>query len=146
MIPQLCVLCAIADLCFVIRQLKPSSWHHGVRGSSELQVGLYQEAEEDGTAALQAGPNAKALLRRGTARSLMFKHQEAIQDFRHVLNLEPNNRYGLPDWLKQLLDDPFLQAAFALRPKLILTCFWTSFYPLFGGLTFMPCSLRSFAA
>ena len=56
------------------------------------QVGLYQQAEEDGTAALQAGPNAKALLRRATARSLMFKHQEAILDFRHVLNLEPNNR------------------------------------------------------
>lgn len=55
-------------------------------------MGLYQKAEEDSTAALQAGPNAKALLRRGTARSLMFKHQDAIQDFRHVLSLEPNNR------------------------------------------------------
>ena len=67
----------------------------------KVQVGLYQQAEEDGTAALQAGPNAKALLRRATARSLMFKHQEAIQDFRHVLSLEPNNRsvnFWTPCW------------------------------------------------
>lgn len=59
-----------------------------------LQLGLYQQAEDDGTAALQSGPNAKALLRRGTARSLMFKHKDAIQDFQHVLSLEPNNRYA----------------------------------------------------
>lgn len=33
----------------------------------------------------------KALLRRGTARSLIGLHSEAIKDFQLVLNLEPNN-------------------------------------------------------
>jgi tetratricopeptide (TPR) repeat protein len=55
------------------------------------QIGRYQDAEVDCTAALQGGPDVKALLRRGTARSLLGMTPEAIKDFQLVLNLEPNN-------------------------------------------------------
>jgi tetratricopeptide (TPR) repeat protein len=56
-----------------------------------LQIGKYQDAEADCTAALLGGPNVKALLRRGTARSLLGMDAAAMKDFQLVLNLEPNN-------------------------------------------------------
>lgn len=46
----------------------------------------------DCSKALQGGPNAKALLRRGTARAVISDLDGAIQDFKHVLALEPSNR------------------------------------------------------
>lgn len=57
-----------------------------------MQVGHFQEAEQDCTQALKAGPNAKALLRRGTARASLNNLEGAVQDFKHVLALEPGNR------------------------------------------------------
>ena len=44
-------------------------------------------------AALALDPkNVKALLRRGTARSVLGAYGEALTDFQSVLVLEPNNR------------------------------------------------------
>lgn len=60
-----------------------------------LQVGKFKEAEADCGKALQGGPNAKALLRRGTARAALSDIQGAVQDFKHVLTLEPTNRLDL---------------------------------------------------
>ena len=57
-----------------------------------MQVGQFEEAERDCTKALKAGPNAKALLRRGTARASLGDTAAAAQDFKHVLALEPSNR------------------------------------------------------
>uniref|UniRef100_A0A453PN40 Uncharacterized protein n=1 Tax=Aegilops tauschii subsp. strangulata TaxID=200361 RepID=A0A453PN40_AEGTS len=39
--------------------------------------------------------NVKAYLRRGTAKESVLNYQEALQDFRHALALEPQNRTAL---------------------------------------------------
>ena len=62
------------------------------RSVSAHRLGQFKEAERDCTKALQAGPNAKALLRRGTARAAVSNLDGAMQDFKHVLALEPSNR------------------------------------------------------
>ncbi|KDO41290.1 hypothetical protein CISIN_1g0074011mg, partial [Citrus sinensis] len=36
--------------------------------------------------------NVKAYLRRGTAREALFCYNEALQDFKHAMVLEPQNK------------------------------------------------------
>ncbi|XP_062220342.1 outer envelope protein 64, mitochondrial-like [Phragmites australis] len=66
------------------------------RAAAYLELGHFKQAEADcGRALLLDRKNVKAYLRRGTAREVTLNHQEALQDFRHALALEPRNKAAL---------------------------------------------------
>ncbi|KAL9321397.1 hypothetical protein ACSQ67_013236 [Phaseolus vulgaris] len=63
------------------------------RAAAYLELGCFQEAEEDcNKAILHDKKNVKAYLRRGTARELLLRYEEALKDFQHALVLEPQNK------------------------------------------------------
>ncbi|XP_030539136.1 outer envelope protein 64, mitochondrial isoform X2 [Rhodamnia argentea] len=63
------------------------------RAAAYLQLGCFQQAEEDCTKAISLDKkNVKAYLRRGTARESLIRNKEALQDFTHALVLEPQNK------------------------------------------------------
>ncbi|KAK7331715.1 hypothetical protein VNO80_28452 [Phaseolus coccineus] len=63
------------------------------RAAAYLELGCFQEAEEDcNKAILHDKKNVKAYLRRGTARELLLRYKEALKDFQHALVLEPQNK------------------------------------------------------
>lgn len=63
------------------------------RAAAYLELGCFQQAEEDCTKAISLyRKNVKAYLRRGTARESLLRYKEAAEDFRHALVLEPHNR------------------------------------------------------
>ncbi|GFP87060.1 outer envelope protein 64 mitochondrial [Phtheirospermum japonicum] len=63
------------------------------RAAAYLEMGCFQQAEEDCTKAMSLDKkNVKAYLRRGTARESLLYYKEALQDFRHALVLEPQNK------------------------------------------------------
>ncbi|KAL3651630.1 Outer envelope protein 64, mitochondrial [Castilleja foliolosa] len=65
------------------------------RAAAYLEMGCFQQAEEDCTKAMSLDKkNVKAYLRRGTARESLLFYKEALQDFRHALVLEPQNKVG----------------------------------------------------
>ena len=56
----------------------------------------FESAEADCSQALDLRPaEVKTLLRRGTARAAQGNTLGAMQDYRHVLLCETNNRYSL---------------------------------------------------
>ena len=62
------------------------------RAMALLKLGNFVDAEADCSTCLSLDPsNVKALLRRGTARAYLAQFQAALEDFEHVLVLEPNN-------------------------------------------------------
>ncbi|KAL5211201.1 hypothetical protein ABZP36_022048 [Zizania latifolia] len=66
------------------------------RAAAYLELGRYKQAEADCDQALLLDKkNVKAYLRRGIAREVVLNYQEALQDFRHALSLEPRNKAGL---------------------------------------------------
>ncbi|KAF0933068.1 hypothetical protein E2562_013814 [Oryza meyeriana var. granulata] len=66
------------------------------RAAAYLELGRYKQAEADCDQALLLDKkNVKAYLRRGIAREAVLNHQEALQDIRHALALEPQNKAGL---------------------------------------------------
>uniref|UniRef100_A0A0D3FAM0 Amidase domain-containing protein n=1 Tax=Oryza barthii TaxID=65489 RepID=A0A0D3FAM0_9ORYZ len=66
------------------------------RAAAYLELGRYKQAEADCEQALLLDKkNVKAYLRRGIAREAVLNHQEALQDIRHALALEPQNKAGL---------------------------------------------------
>ncbi|KAM7251674.1 hypothetical protein ACFE04_023557 [Oxalis oulophora] len=63
------------------------------RAATYLELGCFQEAEEDCTRAMLLDiKNVKAYLRRGTARESLMRYKEAAEDFKHALVLEPRNK------------------------------------------------------
>ncbi|XP_057978067.1 outer envelope protein 64, mitochondrial [Malania oleifera] len=63
------------------------------RAAAYLELGCFQQAEEDCSMALSLDKkNVKAYLRRGTARESLLCYKEAAQDFKHALVLEPQNK------------------------------------------------------
>ncbi|XP_062221969.1 outer envelope protein 64, mitochondrial-like [Phragmites australis] len=66
------------------------------RAAAYLELGRFKQAEADCDRALLLDTkNVKAYLRRGTAKEVTMNHQEALQDFRHALALEPQNKAAL---------------------------------------------------
>ncbi|CAM0944083.1 unnamed protein product [Alopecurus aequalis] len=66
------------------------------RAAAYLELGRFKQAEADCDQALLLDKkNVKAFLRRGTAKEGVLNHQEALQDFRHALALEPQNKAAL---------------------------------------------------
>ncbi|KAM0016287.1 putative amidase [Helianthus debilis subsp. tardiflorus] len=63
------------------------------RAAAYLELGSFQEAEEDCTKAISLDKkNVKAYLRRGTARESVHRYKEALHDFKRALVLEPQNK------------------------------------------------------
>lgn len=63
------------------------------RAAAYLELGCFQEAEEDCSKAISLDKkNVKAYMRRGTARESLLYVKEALQDFKHVCVLEPQNK------------------------------------------------------
>ncbi|KAJ6818093.1 outer envelope protein 64, chloroplastic [Iris pallida] len=63
------------------------------RAAAYLEQRSFVQAEADCNAAIKLDKkNVKAYLRRGTAREVLGYYQEAIEDFRHALVLEPTNK------------------------------------------------------
>ncbi|KAL8222689.1 hypothetical protein R6Q57_020088 [Mikania cordata] len=63
------------------------------RAAAYLELGCFQQAEEDCTKAISLDKkNVKAYLRRGTARESVLYYKDALQDFKHALVLEPQNK------------------------------------------------------
>lgn len=63
------------------------------RAMAHLKLGQVTQAETDCNHTLLLQPdNVKALLRRATARSLLNRPREALEDYVNVQKLEPNNK------------------------------------------------------
>ncbi|KAL0365150.1 UNVERIFIED_CONTAM: Outer envelope protein 64, mitochondrial [Sesamum angustifolium] len=63
------------------------------RAAAYLELGCFQQAEEDCSMAISLDKKyVKAYLRRGTARESLLFYREALQDFKHALVLEPQNK------------------------------------------------------
>ncbi|PNT69605.1 hypothetical protein BRADI_3g58760v3 [Brachypodium distachyon] len=70
--------------------------YYSNRAAAYLELGRFKQAEADCDKALLLDKkNVKAYLRRGTAKEVVLNYQEALQDFRHALALEPQNRAAL---------------------------------------------------
>ncbi|OIT00608.1 PREDICTED: outer envelope protein 64, mitochondrial [Nicotiana attenuata] len=74
-------------------KLNDNATYYCNRAAAYLELGCFQQAEEDCTKAISLDKkNVKAYLRRGTARESLLFYKEALQDFRHALVLEPQNK------------------------------------------------------
>ncbi|KAM4088358.1 hypothetical protein ACJW30_07G064300 [Castanea mollissima] len=63
------------------------------RAAAYLELGCFQQAEEDCSKAILLGKkNVKAYLRRGTARESLLHYKESAEDFKHAVVLEPQNK------------------------------------------------------
>ncbi|XP_021753206.1 outer envelope protein 64, mitochondrial-like [Chenopodium quinoa] len=63
------------------------------RAAAYLELGCFQQAEEDCTKAISLSKkNVKAYLRRGTARESLLRYKEAAEDYKHAHVLEPHNK------------------------------------------------------
>ncbi|KAJ0960964.1 hypothetical protein J5N97_001068 [Dioscorea zingiberensis] len=73
-----------------------SATYYSNRAAAYLELGCFQQAEADCSRAISLDKkNVKAYLRRGTAREMLLYSKEAIQDFKHALVLEPQNKAAL---------------------------------------------------
>lgn len=78
-----CYTVLSSPLCLTVRR----------RECGSAQIMQFESAEADCTAALRLKPTeVKTLLRRGTARAAQGNTLGAMQDYRHVLSCEHNNR------------------------------------------------------
>ncbi|XP_038682418.1 outer envelope protein 64, mitochondrial isoform X2 [Tripterygium wilfordii] len=67
--------------------------YYGNRAAAYLELACFREAEEDCNRAISLDKKyVKAYLRRGTARESLLHYKEAIEDFKHALVLEPQNK------------------------------------------------------
>ncbi|KAJ1281111.1 hypothetical protein BS78_04G283200 [Paspalum vaginatum] len=66
------------------------------RAAAYLELSRFKQAEADCDSALLLDrKNVKAYLRRGFAKEVTLNYKEALQDFRHALALEPQNKTAL---------------------------------------------------
>lgn len=76
-----------------IKLNEANATYYGNRAAAYLELGCFQQAEEDCSKAISLDKkNVKAYLRRGTARESLLFYKEALQDFKHALVLEPQNK------------------------------------------------------
>ncbi|KAL6514660.1 Outer envelope protein 64, mitochondrial [Orobanche gracilis] len=76
-----------------IKMNETNSTYYCNRAAAYLELGCFQQGEEDCTKAMSLDKkNVKAYLRRGTARESLLLYREALQDFKHALVLEPQNK------------------------------------------------------
>ncbi|KAL2490979.1 Outer envelope protein 64 [Abeliophyllum distichum] len=76
-----------------IKLNETNATYYSNRAAAYLELGCFQQAEDDGTKAISLDKkNVKAYLRRGTARESLLFYKEALQDFKHALVLEPQNK------------------------------------------------------
>ncbi|GAA0171201.1 hypothetical protein LIER_25291 [Lithospermum erythrorhizon] len=67
--------------------------YYSNRAAALLELGCFQQAEDDCTKAISLDKKSvKSYLRRGTARESLLLNKEALQDFKHALVLEPQNK------------------------------------------------------
>ncbi|XP_073015291.1 translocon at the outer membrane of chloroplasts 64-like isoform X1 [Primulina eburnea] len=84
---------AIGFYSEAIKLNSSNATYYNNRAAAYLELGSYNQAEEDCTRAIDLDKkNVKAFLRRGTAREMLGYYKEAMEDFRYVLVLEPNNK------------------------------------------------------
>ncbi|CAB4289764.1 unnamed protein product [Prunus armeniaca] len=70
-----------------------SATYYCNRAAAYLELGCFQQAEEDCSKAISLDKkNVKAYMRRGTARESLLCYKDAAQDFKHALVLEPQNK------------------------------------------------------
>ncbi|XP_004248799.1 outer envelope protein 64, mitochondrial [Solanum lycopersicum] len=76
-------------------KLNDNATYYSNRAAAYLELGCFHQAEEDCTKAISLDKkNVKAYMRRGTARESLLFYKEALQDIRHALVLEPQNKYA----------------------------------------------------
>ncbi|KAJ8571137.1 hypothetical protein K7X08_038109 [Anisodus acutangulus] len=76
-------------------KLNDNATYYCNRAAAYLELGCFQQAEEDCTKAISLDKkNVKAYMRRGTARESLLFYKEALQDIRHALVLEPQNKFA----------------------------------------------------
>ncbi|PHU04738.1 Outer envelope protein 64, mitochondrial [Capsicum chinense] len=76
-------------------KLNDNATYYCNRAAAYLELGCFQQAEEDCTTAISLDKkNVKAYMRRGAARESLFFYKEALQDIRHALVLEPQNKFA----------------------------------------------------
>ncbi|KAK4724209.1 hypothetical protein R3W88_026988 [Solanum pinnatisectum] len=76
-------------------KLNDNATYYSNRAAAYLELGCFQQAEEDCTKAISLDKkNVKAYMRRGTARESLLFYKEALQDIRHALVLEPQNKFA----------------------------------------------------
>ncbi|KAE8672776.1 Outer envelope protein 64 [Hibiscus syriacus] len=82
-----------------IKLNETNATYYNNRAAAYLELGCFQQAEEDCNKAISLEKscctfvqNVKAYLRRGTARESLLCYKEALQDFKHALVLEPQNK------------------------------------------------------
>ncbi|KAL6513142.1 Outer envelope protein 64, mitochondrial [Orobanche gracilis] len=85
---------AVSYYTEAIKMNETNSTYYCNRAAAYLELGCFQQGEEDCTKAmsLDKKSNVKAYLRRGTARESLLLYREALQDFKHALVLEPQNK------------------------------------------------------
>lgn len=67
--------------------------YYSNRAAAYLELGCYQQAEEDCSKAISLDKKyVKAYMRRGTAKESLLYYKEALEDFKHALVLEPQNK------------------------------------------------------
>lgn len=67
--------------------------YYSNRAAAYLELGCYQQAGEDCSKAISLDKKCvKAYLRRGTSKESLFSYKEALEDFKHALVLEPQNK------------------------------------------------------
>lgn len=76
-------------------KLNDNATYYSNRAAAYLELGCFQQAEEDCTKAISLDKkNVKAYMRRGTAMESLLFYKEALQDIRHALVLEPQNKFA----------------------------------------------------
>ncbi|KAM7478972.1 hypothetical protein LguiA_027185 [Lonicera macranthoides] len=84
---------AVSFYTEAIKLNEANATYRSNRAAAYLELGCFQQAEEDCSKAISLDKkNVKAYMRRGTARESLLFYKEALQDFKHALVLEPQNR------------------------------------------------------
>ncbi|KAI3445736.1 hypothetical protein Pfo_002401 [Paulownia fortunei] len=84
---------AVSYYTEAIKLKDANATYYSNRAAAYLELGCFQQAEEDCSKAISLDKKyVKAYLRRGTARESLLFYREALQDFKHALVLEPQNK------------------------------------------------------
>ncbi|XP_059297080.1 outer envelope protein 64, mitochondrial [Lycium ferocissimum] len=76
-------------------KLNDNGTYYCNRAAAYLELGCFQQAEEDCTKAISLDKKiVKAYMRRGAARESLLFYKEALQDIKHALVLEPQNKFA----------------------------------------------------